>query len=142
VYLPRADGGDHRMRSDSETPEPPRGKGETILVVEDEQDVRILTEEILLALGYNVLTAKDGHEGLKILKTRPGIDALLTDVVLPGGLSGPDLAHKASQLQGDLKILFMSGLCRDFGTPPQPPPRRRQFYRQAVPSSRTGNVHS
>ncbi len=108
LYLPRTlDPGD-RTEPDAKT-EMPRGQGETVLVVEDESDVRTLAEALLGSLGYRVLTAGDGREGLMILEKEPGIDLLLSDVVLPGRMSGPDLADQAKRRHAKLKILFMSG---------------------------------
>ncbi len=108
LYRPRAvDSGD-RAEPSAKT-ETPRGQGETVLVVEDESEVRALAEAVLGSLGYRALTAKDGRGGLRILAKEPKIDLLLSDVVLPGGMSGPDLANEASRRIANLKVLFMSG---------------------------------
>jgi CheY-like chemotaxis protein len=58
---------------------------------------------------YEVLTAKDGRDGLDILKKEPKVDVSLSDVVLPGEISGPDIADEAKHHVSDLKVLFMSG---------------------------------
>lgn len=68
----------------------------------------MLAEVVLGSLGYRALTAKDGREGLRILEEGPKIDLLLSDVVLPGGMSGPDLAKEARRRVAELKVLFMS----------------------------------
>ncbi|GBQ62550.1 two-component hybrid sensor and regulator [Ameyamaea chiangmaiensis NBRC 103196] len=82
----------------------------TILVVEDEADVRQITVEILRDFGYRVLEAADGAEGMRILGTQVGaIDLLLTDVVLPGDIRGRDLAERLSAMRPEVPILFMSG---------------------------------
>jgi PAS domain S-box-containing protein len=85
------------------------GQGESILVVEDEPEIRKLTETVLRSLGYATLTAKDGAEGLAVFENGEKIDLLLSDVVLPGGISGPELAVSAVRLNSNLKVLFMSG---------------------------------
>ncbi len=82
---------------------------ETILVVEDEDMVRSHVENELKELGYRVIVTRDGPAALEILR-RPGpIDLLFTDVVMPGGLFGPQLAEEASRLRPGLKVLFTSG---------------------------------
>ena len=108
LYLPRADKSGNRTEPDEAT-EPPRGQGETVLVIEDESDVLTLAEALLSSLGYRVLTAKDGRDGLDILKKGPKVDLLLSDVVLPGEINGPDIAEKAKHHVSDIKVLFMSG---------------------------------
>ena len=86
---------------------------ETILVVEDDPMVRKLTVRILTALGYRALEAEDGPAALQWLNAADAIDLLLTDVVLPKGMSGPDLVRIALQRRPALKYLFMSGYARD-----------------------------
>ena len=108
LYLPRAVDSGYRTESSAKT-EMPRGQGETVLVVEDESGVRTLAEAVLGSLGYRVLAAKDGWEGLEILEKEPKIDLLLSDLVLPGGMSGPDFAKEAMRRVAELKLLFMSG---------------------------------
>jgi CheY-like chemotaxis protein len=86
----------------------PRGS-EVVLLVEDDEGVRGLTQLILQRSGYNVLAAKDGHEGLATIQTHDGhIDLLVTDVLMPG-LSGGALAAQAVKLRPTLKVLFVSG---------------------------------
>ena len=86
----------------------PRG-AETILVVEDEQAVRELTQRILLRHGYRVITARNGVEALALAKSHPGtIDLLLTDVVMPQML-GHEVAQRFMELRPDSRVLFMSG---------------------------------
>ncbi len=86
---------------------------ETILVVEDHEDVRALSVEILRELGYKVIEAHDGPTALRLLARTPGIDLLFTDVILPGGMTGRDLAEQASLLRPDLKVLFTTGYARN-----------------------------
>jgi CheY-like chemotaxis protein len=65
--------------------------------------------KLVNSLGYAVLGAADGETGLDLLAEHPEVSLLLTDVVLPGGLSGPELADRAHERRPDLKVLFMSG---------------------------------
>ena len=88
-------------------------RGELVLVVEDEHDVRALTVETLRELGYDVLEADNGPSALQLLDSHPGIRLLFTDVGLPGGLNGRQLAEQARQRQPDLKVLFTTGYARN-----------------------------
>lgn len=82
---------------------------ETILVVDDEPDVRDLAREVLVARGYEVLEAGDGDEALRVAEAHPApIHLLLTDVVMPR-LNGVELARQLTQLRPDTKVLYMSG---------------------------------
>ena len=86
---------------------------ETILVVEDETDVRRLAVETLAELGYRVFEAEDGHAALRLLEREPGVRLLFTDVGLPGGLNGRQLADQARQRRPLLKVLFTTGYARN-----------------------------
>ncbi|MGI9605953.1 MAG: response regulator [Acidimicrobiales bacterium] len=108
LELPRATAPMIEAHVDSGQSEP-RGRGETVLVVEDDADVLALALAMLESLGYQVLTAEDGPSALRILAGDRSVDVLLSDVVLPGGLSGPDLALEASRLDDGINVLFMSG---------------------------------
>ena len=88
-------------------------KAETILVVEDEPDVRDSTAGMLEELGYAVLTAADGHAALRLLADRPEIRLLFTDVGLPGGLNGRQLADAARAARPDLLVLYTTGYARN-----------------------------
>jgi len=77
--------------------------------VEDEPAVRKLVITILTNLGYQVVAAEDGLQALLTLETLDSLDLLLSDVVLPGGLSGRGLAQKIAQQRPDVKVLLMSG---------------------------------
>lgn len=92
-----------------ETMDLPLARGETILVLEDDEDVRALAISLLESLGYRVLAAPDGKSALSILTSEDGIDLLLSDVVLPGGMSGPQVAEQIKLLSSATRILFMSG---------------------------------
>src|SRR5437016_1251064 len=81
----------------------------TILVVDDEPEIRKLVSAMVTAKGYNVLTADSGEHALTLVKNqKTPIDLLLTDVVAPG-MSGPMLADKLVEQQPDLRVLYMSG---------------------------------
>jgi CheY-like chemotaxis protein len=87
-------------------------KGPTVLVVDDEPEIRKLVAAILGGLGYSVLTADSGEHALAVQQHLPGkIDLLVADVVATG-MSGPVLADKLSARQPDLKVLFISGYDR------------------------------
>jgi len=89
------------------------GSHETILVVEDDEDVRASTTEMLRDLGYSIFEAPNGRVALQFLKAHPEIDLLFTDVGLPGGMNGRQLADTARGLRGNLKVLFASGYARN-----------------------------
>ena len=78
-------------------------------LVEDDPEVCRLAVTLLESLGYEVLSASEGARALEILKTSPGIDLVLSDVMLPGGLSGPEVVQRAKQERPELRVLFMSG---------------------------------
>jgi len=110
LYLPRHDGYLVRMDAQSGLADAPRAeKGETVLVVDDEATVRMIVTEVLEDLGYAAVEAADGHAGLKILQSDVHIDLLVTDVGLPGGMNGRQLADAARLLRPDLRILFITG---------------------------------
>jgi CheY-like chemotaxis protein len=110
IYLPRHRGDDEQTEPAMVVSEAPRaGAGETVLVVEDEPVVRDLIVEILQELGYQPLQATDGPSGLKVLQSKRRIDLLVTDVGLPGGINGRQLADQARERRPDLKVLFITG---------------------------------
>lgn len=85
------------------------GDGEKVLLVEDDELLRKHATDQLMALGYTVTAAADGLEALELVRRDERFDLLFTDVVMPGGVSGAELAEKAAQLRPDLKVLFTSG---------------------------------
>jgi CheY-like chemotaxis protein len=110
VYLPRFLGTAEAEESAGEPAEAPRaGEGETVLVVDDEPTVRMLVVEVLTDLGYHALEAADGAAGLKIINSDARIDLLVTDVGLPGGMNGRQVADAARVARPDLKVLFITG---------------------------------
>jgi PAS domain S-box-containing protein len=113
VYLPAVDG----EAATTAPPPPPRpgaqrGGGETILVVEDNDAVRHVTCEMLLRLGYHVLSAPDGERALELARSPGRIDLLLSDVVLPR-MNGKEIATSLAARRPDLRVLFMSGYSAD-----------------------------
>ena len=110
LYFPRH----HGDVTDSETAQEgmegfENGYGETVLVIDDEPTVRMLMVDALQDAGYRVLEAADGPEGLKILQSETRIDLLLTDVGLPGGMNGRQVADAGRARRPDLKVLFITG---------------------------------
>ncbi|MCZ6511605.1 MAG: ATP-binding protein [Alphaproteobacteria bacterium] len=112
IYLPRAYGG-AAANAPEEDVELRRGQAQVILVLEDEPDVRDLTVKFLEGLGYQVLEAPDSNAAMQVLDAADHVDLLLTDVVLPGGVSGPEFAAKAKSLYPLIRVVFMSGYAAD-----------------------------
>ncbi|WNG28772.1 PAS domain S-box protein [Cystobacter fuscus] len=107
IYLPRAFQAEMPLE---ELPEGPvEGGTETILVVEDDAEVRATVVEILTDLGYRVLKAADGQGALAIIQSGLPVDLLFTDVVMPGPVRSSDLARQAKTLQPGIAVLFTSG---------------------------------
>ena len=89
------------------------GGRESILVVEDDDSVRAYATESLRELGYRVAEASSGRSALELLEHAPPLDLLLTDVVMPGGYNGRELADEAVKRRPGLKVLYMTGYSRD-----------------------------
>jgi PAS domain S-box-containing protein len=109
LYLPRAIQQVPEPDVTDQTAGPVTGGSETILVVEDDDDVRETVVDLLSELGYRVLKARDAASGLAIVESGVPIDLLFTDVVMPGAMQSPEMALKARKLLPDLKVLFTSG---------------------------------
>ncbi len=108
IYLPRVDQPVERLGGTRATPEAPRGT-ETILLAEDEQDVREVAREFLESGGYTVIEARDGAEALKSVEKHDGaIDLLVTDMVMPG-MTGEELSARVLRCRPDIRVLYMSG---------------------------------
>jgi signal transduction histidine kinase/CheY-like chemotaxis protein len=114
LYLPRHRGAEAGAGEDLILREIARARpGETVLIVEDDPDVREYTVEIVGELGYRVLSAEDGASALALLETHREVDLLFTDIVLPGGMNGRQLADVASRRHPGLKVLFTTGYARN-----------------------------
>ncbi|WP_159994074.1 PAS domain S-box protein [Roseomonas sp. 18066] len=110
MYLPRHLGLAETPEAAPELTQAPRAEvGETVLVVDDEPTVRMLVTEVLEDLGYAALEASDGATGLKLLQSDARIDLLVSDVGLPGGMNGRQMADAARVVRPDLKVLFITG---------------------------------
>ncbi len=114
LYLPRHTGD---AECDEVLPEtgllPFAEAGETVLIVDDEPTVRMLVTDVLGDLGYTAVEAADGAGGLKVLQSDARIDLLITDVGLPGGLNGRQMADAARVARPNLKVLFITGLAEN-----------------------------
>jgi len=114
MYLPRAPGGETEVETEQKVATSDMQGGDAaILLVEDDELVRRYTHDLLVSLGYEVRVAGNGPEALKILATEEPIELLLTDVVMPGGMSGRDVADAAASMRPGIAILFMSGYTED-----------------------------
>ncbi|MBW8845438.1 MAG: response regulator [Burkholderiales bacterium] len=111
IYLPRMSAPPHAAAFD-DTPSAPAASGESVLVVEDDADVRAYTVGALRELGYRVVEAVDGASALAALKD-VRVDLVFTDVVLPGGMTGADVVARANELWPGIKSLFTTGYARD-----------------------------
>ena len=101
IYLPRHHG-------DAEAPV--AEDGETVLVVDDEPTVLMLVTDVLEDdMGYRVIEAADSASGLKVLQSDVRLDLLITDVGLPGGLNGRQMAEAGREVRPELKVLFITG---------------------------------
>lgn len=110
VYLPRYEGeATEEVRETDQTPVAPADTGETILIVDDEPTVRMLLMEVLSELDYRVIEAGDSIAGLKVLRSDVHIDLLITDVGLPGGMNGRQMADAGREVRPTLKTLFITG---------------------------------
>lgn len=108
LYLPRWDGEAAEDSIELLAPAAP-GRGENVLVVDDEDAVRMLVLDVLADQGYASISASDGQAAMKIIETSVKLDLLITDVGLPGGMNGRQLADAARALRPDLKVLFITG---------------------------------
>ena len=110
LYLPRHHGGlPEAVASTAPAASAREQTGKTILIVDDEPSVRMLVTDVLQELGYASIEAADGPAGLKTLQSDATVDLLVTDVGLPGGLNGRQLADAARITRPDLKVLFITG---------------------------------
>ena len=113
IYLPQTSQMDLPPTLDSPNLQQ-SGSSETILLVEDEEAVRELANRVLHLDGYTVIEASSGLDAIKISEDYPDtIDLLVTDVVMPGGISGRELAENLTQQRSEMKVLYMSGYTND-----------------------------
>ena len=109
IYLPRHHG-EGAVEEEVEPRTLPRSEqGETVLIVDDEPTVRMLVTEVLSDLGYTAIEAADSQAGLRVLQSDVRIDLLVTDVGLPGGMNGRQMADAGRETRPDLKVLFITG---------------------------------
>jgi CheY-like chemotaxis protein len=113
LYLPRAEVGLIEEQPSTIPGEATDGRGKTILVVEDQPELLRVIGIFLDGLDYRILTAADVVAARKLLEAEEKIDVMLTDAVMPNGVSGLDLARHARRLRQDLKIVMMSGYVRE-----------------------------
>ncbi len=108
LYLPRA--AEQPAAGAAAEPAPPRdARAATVLVVEDEPAVRQITADVLTELGHRVLVAGDGREALKMVQEGTAVDLLITDIVMPGGISGIALASAVRQMRPQVRVLLVTG---------------------------------
>jgi PAS domain S-box-containing protein len=110
LYLPRHSG-DMDEEVDQQTRElvPHAEADQTVLLVDDEATIRMVVTDVLTELGYSVIEASDSASGLRVLQSDVRIDLLITDVGLPGGLNGRQMADAAREKRPGLKVLFITG---------------------------------
>jgi PAS domain S-box-containing protein len=115
LYLPRTDApGEKGENANAEDAVLPAGRPCTILVVEDNVSIRSMTVARLIELGHHVLDADGASAALEVLDGRTHVDVLFTDVVMPGGMSGLELATRARERQPEIKVIFASGYSATF----------------------------
>ncbi|AHG40157.1 histidine kinase [Pseudomonas syringae CC1557] len=113
MHLPRHTSSLTPCEAEPETVEGPAHRsGETVLVVDDEPSVRMLVTEVITGLGYTCLEAADAQSGLQILKSDARIDLLISDIGLPGGMNGREMADAACENRPGLPTLFITGYAK------------------------------
>jgi len=110
LYLPRhGDAAEGEQVQAGLIAAPRAGQGETVLVVDDEPTVQMLVAEVLEEFGYTAIKAADGAAGLRVLQSNARVDLLVTDVGLPGGMNGRQVADAGRAVRPGLKVLFITG---------------------------------
>ncbi len=112
LYFPRVDGAASGHSAKNKSTADPEAR-ETILIVEDDERVRQLTVTRLKLIGYQVLEASDGPKALDLLTKDHPVDLVFTDLVMPGGMSGREVASRARQLRPGIKVLLTSGYAEE-----------------------------
>ena len=117
IYLPRMTQAEENAtpsgKPEQAAPSPRAEANETILLVEDNEGVRLYARDVLVDLGYLVHEASDADQALRFVAKKPPIDLLFTDVVLPGPLTGRDLADRMRQRYPNLPVLYTTGYTRN-----------------------------
>jgi CheY-like chemotaxis protein len=108
LYLPPS-GARPAQGLPEQSPDVATADSSLILVVEDDEDLRSMTRMLLSDVGYRVLEARSGRDALALLKTKTEVDLVLTDVVLPDGMNGPQMVREARRSNALLKAIYMSG---------------------------------
>jgi PAS domain S-box-containing protein len=108
IYLPRSNSANNPVSISTES-EPLPGGNETILIVDDETDLLDLTNKHLQNLGYKTYTAENAQQALRILSSKPDIKLLFSDIIMPGGINGFELAEKATLVNPSIKVILTSG---------------------------------
>lgn len=109
IYLPRHHGKPSEICEERRPEKLPLAQGETVLVVDDEPTVRMLIGDTLAELGYECIEAADAASGLKVLQSDVKLDLLISDIGLPGGMNGREMADAARARRPNLKVLFITG---------------------------------
>ena len=112
IWIPRAPKDNSCAEKQEGARDVPAGSG-TVLLVEDEADVRLLTRRLLEQGGYRVLTASSAQDALLIAEGSAAIDVVVTDVVMPGGMGGLEMGERLSRTRQGLPVLYMSGYTED-----------------------------
>ena len=112
IYLPRAVDVAEVAEEQGRKPDV-RGDGQMVLVVEDDEKVRRLAVKVITALGYRVCEAEDGATALEAIDNTADIDIMMTDVILPGGMSGRDIADEVAVRRPEVGVIFASGYSAD-----------------------------
>ena len=140
LYLSR-----ERSATETDREEPaaePRGGTGTVLIVEDDEQVRAISVEMLSSLGYRVHIARDGHEALAILRSGEAVDLLFTDLVMPHGMSGIELGRQACMIKPSLAVLLTTGYALRQSTGPDEFPVIAKPFRLAALSEAVGRLVS
>jgi CheY-like chemotaxis protein len=113
LYLPRAFAAEVQEAESRQVKVGADGGSETILIVEDDDQLRAYATSALIELGYKVLAAADARSALHLVQSTDALDLLFTDVVLAGGMNGRELAREAQRRRPSLKVLFTTGYTRN-----------------------------
>ena len=109
LFLPRAEEDEHPAEPSNLATVAPLRASAGVLVVEDEAEVARVTMEVLRDIGYQAVEARDGHAALALIEQDPRIDLVLSDVVMPGGISGLELARRLRKLRPGLPVVLATG---------------------------------